>query len=170
MQVTFPTQNIWGLLRERVTRGESPDEATDAILAPYHELPLAEIARPAVLRAAEIEHRHHTRMIENKAFEMAPGKSEEYRTAIHNQLAKATFKIEGRQVAWEDASAAQHKIRILKLEDTIAGTMKTRIKHLCSIELIEEFGVGRLGEIPDWQNLLAQRVSQRLDAKGQQPS
>jgi len=132
------------------------------VLTPYGELGLAQVARPAVLRAAEIEHRNHTRLLERKVFAPTPDKSAEYRAEIGQRLAQATFKVNGQDIRWEEATLSQHKARVLWLEAQIMGAQQTRRQHIFAVELLEEYGAERLSDIPNWQNLLAQRVSAQL--------
>jgi hypothetical protein len=77
----------------------------------------------------------------------SPSGTHRANVAARREWLDSRFYNGSRYVTWRSATVADHEGRVALLDRLIAGTEKTRARHLLAVQTIREAGVTCLGEI-----------------------
>lgn len=151
------TKRIEHYLRE----GLPPDEAAAEALTECDESELREYARPLFEAIARQRSRLMDRRTEDAVMELNPDEDRrEDRVSAVKAITSTTFSLpDGRRVSWAEATIADHQARYEWQMVRSQTIFEDARRHQAAADLLRRRRKKRLGQIKDWQEVLAAAVS-----------
>lgn len=138
------------LVRPHLEAGATPTEAVAAVCADLSREEVVELADPLFVAAATHELRNLNRDVEHEVAELLAGATTpEDRVAARRALVGRSFPVEGKWVAWYDATPADHRLRAQWQRRHAGACIADADLHEEAADEIEAAGVTCLRDLDD---------------------